>query len=1144
MRLRLAALAVLLVPTVWGQSFTGGILGTVRDASGSAVPQAAVVVTNTGTNARTEIRSDASGNYIAPLLPPGAYSVEASAPGFKRFHQSGIVVQVQQQARVDILLTLGEVTESVTVTADAAVLETTTSSIGAVVDNRRIVNLPLNTRNVYALVFLTPGVSGTVGNNYGDMRYSVNGARARMLDTLIDGVSASHATVTGFSGISVFPSVDAVEEFKVMGANYPAEFGRSLGSVLNVVFKSGTNVLHGSAYEFLRNSRLDSNSFFANRDNRPLGSFKRSQFGATATGPLQTDKTFFMGAYEGLRELRASPNTFTVPTTLQRAGDFSQTLAANRGLITIYDPFTTGPNPAGSGFIREAFRGNVVPATRFDPVAVNALKYYPLPNVAGNTVTNANNYSNTGSRSINLDQWDARVDRVIGNRQRFFTRFSWREVEDVPPVFFPNDITIAEGRIIEGDRVRGAVADYTNTLSPTTILTTRVGFSRTLYVYDNQGLGFLPSSLGLPREIDQVVDRQMFPRIGAGGYVSLGGNDHRWNAFMSTTALANLTHIRGSHTLKFGFEGRLLRVNVREAQSNGTFNFSSAFTQGPNPSQASANAGNSIASLLLGTGSGGSILQNSKNTATQSFYLAGYLQDDWRVTPKLTLNLGLRYDIDTPRTERFNRTNYFDPLVASPLARQVPEFPNLRGGLVFVGIDGRARHQYIWDKNDFAPRAGLAYQLTPKTVLRAGYGHLFGQSHQAAHGTFGSSGYRVDHPWQTSADTITPLNLLRNPYPQGFRPVPGSSLGLLTELGVNIDAVLQNTVTPWTMQWNFNVQRELPSQIQLEVAYVGTRGLQLARNGEGGLNLNQLPPEYLALGSQLNQQVTNPFFGKGGGGIFNLQRTSRAQLLRPFPQFDRLTPLFSSGASSSYHSLQITASKRLSRGLMFEGSHTWAKNIDNGTNHQNSYDIGASRALADIDLAQRFVMSYIYELPFGRGRRFGAQSSRLLEVILGGWQFNGITTFQTGTPISLGANNTAGLFNPLTRPNNLGRSGKLSGPVHQRLNGYFNNRPCPTPAAPNNEGVYCQPAAFTFGNLAPTLPDIRNDGIRNFDLSLFKDFKVLERLTAQFRGEFLNAFNTPRFGGPGTGVTGTTFGVISGQANTPRQVQFGLKLLW
>jgi len=1122
---------LLVVQFAAGQSFTASILGTVKDASGGVVPRATISIVNTGTNARAEAASDAGGYYIAPLLPPGRYRLEAAAPGFKRFVREGIVLQVNEQARIDISLAVGEVAESVTVDADAPLLESTTSTIGKVVDNARIVNMPLNTRNVYGLIFLTPGVAGSVAYNYGEMRYSVNGARPRTMDTLIDGVTANHPTVTGGSGISVFPSVDAIEEFKVMGANYQAEFGHSLGNVLNVVYKSGTNAFHGGVFEFLRNSVLDSNNFFDNRRGRKLASFKRSQFGGTVTGPIRRDQTFFMGNFEGLRQFRFANRTFTTPTALERQGDFARTFAPNGQLVRIFDPFTTRANPAG-GFLRDPLEGNLVPPSRFDPVAANVVKFYPLPNTPGDPITNTNNYSLSGSAALNLDQFDVRIDHHISSQQRFFARYSHRLIQDRPPIYFPKDLAIAEGRINQQDRVRGAVADYTHTLSPTAILTTRLGFSRTLFVYDNQGLGFLPSTLGLPRDIDAAVDRQMFPAFGVSGYTGLGGNDHRWNAFMTYTALANLTKIHGPHTLKFGFEGRLTRVNVWEARDAGSFSFSAGMTQGPNPNQASVTAGNGLASLLLGAGSGGNLIQAWKNVAAQSLYYAGFIQDDWRVAQKLTLNLGLRYDLETPRTERYNRMNYFDPFAVSPLARQTPQFPDLRGGLVFVGVDGRGRSQYPTDINNLAPRAGLAYQLSPRTVIRAGYGHSFGQAAHAAHGTVGPFGFRLENPWVTSLDGITPFNLLRNPFPQGFRSPPGASEGLLTGVGGNIQAVLQDTLNPWAMQWSFSVQRELPSQILLEVAYVGARGLHLTRNTEGGLDLNQVDPRHLALGSQLNQQVDNPFFGRITTGALRNQRIGRNQLLRPYPQFLNAIPLFSSGSSSTYHSLQVTTSKRLSHGLQFEGSYTWAKNLDNADSHQDSYNIRASRSLTSIDLAHRFVIGYVYELPFGRGRRFGSDLPAVFHALFGGWQFNGITLFQTGTPIGIGASNTINLFTQAARANNNGSSGKLSGQVDKRLDGYF------------DRSVFSQPAPFTFGNLGPRLPDIRTDAVRNFDLSLFKEFRPVERLTVQFRSEFFNTFNTPRFSGPDTGATSRTFGVINSQANDPRQIQFGLKLLW
>ncbi len=525
-------------------------------------------------------------------------------------------------------------------------------------------------------------------------------------------------------------------------------------------------------------------------------------------------------------------------------------------------------------------------------------------------------------------------------------------------------------------------------------------------------------------------------------------------------------------------------------------------------------------------------MQNWKNLTTTSFYYAPYFQDDWRITSKLTLNLGVRWDIDTPRTERHDRMNYFDQQALSPLAKLQSQFPDLRGGLVFVAVNGASRHQFPYDKNNIAPRFGLAYQATSKTVVRMGYAHLFGPSPQAAHGNPGKMGFRIDNNWISTVDGITPYNLLRNPYPQGFSQPPGSSQGLLTQAGGSIDAMLQDTVTPWSMQWNVNIQREMPASILLDVAYVGNRGLQLARVGNSGFNLNQVDPRYLSLGSKLNELVDNPFYGIVNSGILASQKVARAQLLRPYPQFGDIIPLYSTGSASTYHSLQISASKRFSHGLQFEGNYAWAKSLDNGQSHQDSTNIRADRALSDIDIAHRFVMSYIYELPFGRGRHFGGNVSGAMNWILGGWQLNGITMFQTGTPLSLSASNTAGLYNVKTRANNNGTSGKLTGSVDSRLSRYFNT------------SVFSQPSPFTFGNVGERLPDIRNDGVRNFDLSLFKEFAPVERLRVQFRAEFLNAFNTPRFGSPNTTVTSSSFGVISSQANSPRQTQFGLKLLW
>lgn len=1114
------------------QTSTGTIVGRVTDPSGSLVPGASVRIINNGTRVARTVTSEIDGAYTALFLPPGSYSVEVTAQGFKKFEQAGIELNVQQQARVDVTLQVGAITESVSVRGDAAVVEATSSSVGKVVDNKRILELPLNSRNVYSLVALTPGVTGSVGNQYNAVSYSVNGARTGTFATLVDGAPADFPTVNGGAGMSVFPSIDAVEEFKVQAQNYAAEFGRSMTSVLNLVYKSGGNDIHGSAYEFLRNSVLDANNYFNNSRGVPLSSFKRNQFGGTVSGPIKRNKTFFLGAYEGLRQRQFRDTLTTVPTDAQRNGDFSQTRANLTQLITVFDPATTRPNPSGSGFIRDPFAGNIIPTGRFDTVARNVLRYYPKSNQPGDPGTLRNNFYNSGAASVETNNADIRIDHNISDTQRLNGRFSYRKSFDGPPQLFPGDLSVAEGRINQSDFGRSAVVEYVKTLSPTAVLTGRLSFARSRFVYDNQGLGFAPSTLGLPKALDAAVDRYMFPAFGVNGQVSLGGNDHRQSGFNNYGAAASYSKILGKHTLKAGWDGRMIRINVWEARAAGSFNFNAAFTQGPNPAAASATAGYGLSSFLLGLGSSGNFYQNWKNVASQSFYHAFYIQDDWRITQKLTLNIGIRYDFDTPRTERFDRMSWFDPTIPSPLANVVP---NLKGGLRFVGADGNDRTQYNGDFNNLAPRLGFAYQVDAKTSIRGGFGQLFGASTLAAQGTVGPYGFRVETPWVATLDNgITPFNTLSNPFPGGFPPVPGASKGALTAVGGLLQAPLATTNTPYTLQYNLTVQRELPGAVLLEAAYVGNRGRQLSRGGEGGFTLNQVDPKYLSLGNQLTELVNNPFFGTAGAsGVLASARITRAQLLRPFPQFDAIQPLFYQGATSDYNALQVTFRKRYAKGMVFESSYTWAKAIDEGTSYQDSYNARASRSVSSVDVPKRLVFSGVYELPIGRGRHFGNGMSRAADLLVGGWQVNGILSIQSGSALGISGRNTSNLFTEAFRVNNNGRSAALSGDAHDRLNRWFDT------------SVFSQPAPYTLGNVSPLISNLRNHYINNLDFSLFKQFTVTERMRLQFRAEAFNAANRVRFSSPNTDVNGgANFGRVTAQSNDPRQLQFGLKLIW
>ncbi|MBI4876319.1 MAG: carboxypeptidase regulatory-like domain-containing protein [Acidobacteria bacterium] len=1140
------ALLVFSVP-IASQTITASLEGVVRDPSGALVPGARVQVVNTATNITTRLETRPDGRFLAPSLPPGSYFVSIEASGFKKVERSGIVLQVNQVARIEIALEVGAVTDTVEITAQAPLLESTSSALGQVVENRSITNLPLNQRNPYALVFLAPGVIGNVGATFNQANISINGGRPGANEILADGIPSSPPLVNPIQGYTVYPSVDSVQEFKVQTNNYSAEFGRSSGGIINLVFKSGTNQLHGSFFEFLRNSKLDSNEFFANSKGLALGSFKRNQFGASGGGPVHIPKlyngrnrTFWLFAYEGLRERSQSNLLATVPTALQRAGDFSQTLNAVGAQIAIYDPVTT--TRSGSGFVRQSFPGNAIPASRIDPVARNVVKYYPLPNLAGDPNTGANNLTLPGTAPTDSNQIDVKGDENINERNRFFVRVSHRNYDLPPPTRFPAELRVAEGGSYQPQISNNAAFDYTYTPRPTLLVDFRYGFGRTLLKFSPLSDGFDPTQLGLPAYIGGNADRLYFPGFSPAGYLALGANSFfRRNAFETHNWSLNNSKVLTGHLLKFGFEARLVRVNNTEASSAvGAFNFGRNFTQGPDPNRATTTAGDGMASFLVGVGDG-TLTKCFKCVSTQSTYWGWYFSDDWKATGTLTLNLGIRYELEIPRHERYNRVNVFNPDVPSPLAGPAG-LPNLKGGLEFAGVEGRSSQQFPADRNNFAPRFGFAYQAQKNTVLRAGFGIFYAPSLRAAGGTVGNFGYRSDTTYVGSQDGVTPTDYLRNPFPDGFTPQVGSSQGLLTAAGSSISASLKgDNVVPYSENWSFNIQQQLRGNLLVELGYVGTHALHITDTGEGTANLNQLRPEQLTLGSQLQQQVKNRFYGLITGGSLATATVPQSFLLRPFPQFTTVNPLYKTGGSSIYHSLQLKVEKRFSSGFNVLLSYTDGKllddfsiisNVGRNANIQNIYDRRSEWSISANDVSQRLVASFVYELPFGRGHAVGSEWSRPLNALLGGWQTNGILTLQTGQPLALSTQNTSNAGGNVLRPNSTGKSARLDGPTGDRLNRYFDTT------------VFTQPAPFTFGNTARTLPDVRGPGARNLDFSLFKNFALTEKIALQFRAESFNLSNTPVFGFPNQGLNNVSFGRISGTASDPRQIQFGLKLLY
>ncbi|MGD9904306.1 MAG: carboxypeptidase regulatory-like domain-containing protein [Vicinamibacterales bacterium] len=1117
-------------PGAAAQTAAAVVEGVSTDPQGLPVPDVDIAVTRLDTNERRLVRTGPAGQYRVGGLAPGRYRLEAVRAGFRRFVREPIELEIGQHARVDAPLAVGTVTDAVAVSTPLSRLNQT-SSLGRVVDNQRLAALPLDTRNTYALVTLTPGVVGEIGQAHNRVNYSVNGARAGLMDTLIDGAPASFPTVNGFHGVAIFPSVDAVQEFRLEAGNYGAEFGRSLGSVLNLAYKSGSNAFHGVAHERYRNARFDRRTYFNRREGGGRPAFSRHQFGGVAGGPVVRDRVFVMAVFEGLRERSFSERLTTVPTALERVGDFSRTRAVNGQPVVVYDPDTTRPNPSGSGYVRSPFPGNRVPVARLDPVALNVMQFWPQPNRDGDPVSGRNNFYASGFGRVSTSNVDVRADGRLGAGRHGFLRYSQRRWLDAPASLFPGATAVAEGRIHQRDRGHQVVAEVADASRAGTAVDVRVGFARTHFLFENQSLGFAPSSLGLPASIDAEVDRLLFPAFAVTDVSPLGGSDHRDSNFNTASLAASVAHDVGRHALKGGYEGRLFRVNVWEARAAGSFSFSRLFTQGPNPLASTAVGGHGFASFLLGAGSNGSVIRNWKDVATQSVYHAWYLQDDWRVTDRLTLNLGLRYDLDTPRTEAEDRLSWFDPEAPSPLAGLVPGYPDLRGGLRFVGVDGNSRTQYRGDWNNLAPRLGGAFRLSARTVVSAALGRFFGPGPFAAQGTVGPAGWRVETPWVYTLDGLTPFHRLRDPYPDGFPPVPGSSEGLLTGLGARVEAPLRGARTPNAWQWHVTLQRELPWNLILEAGYVGTRGRDLSLGGESGYTLNQLDPAYQALGPALNELVPNPFSGYVTTGALAEPTVRRGQLLRPFPQFGDVIALFASGARSRYDALQVSASRRLAGGLSFDASVVWSKSTDWGQSYQNAYDLAAADGLSSVHVPYRVVASAVYQVPGPGGAATGG-AGRMARALVAGWQLGAIWTLQAGPTLAVTGPNASGTFGQVTRANWTGVDVSLGGDDESRLTRWFDT------------AQFSPAATFTFGNAPERIPGLRADRLHNLDVALSKDLPAVSGVRPQLRLEVFNLFDDVQFGPPDTRVNSGTFGQVTSQANLPRRIQLGVRAVW
>jgi len=1148
-KLFLFSTALTIISNVAAQIITASLMGTIHDPSGAIVPNASVVARNIATQLETRTVADNAGRFVLPSLQPGAYQIDVNAQGFRELEQVGVVLGVGQVAELDLSLELGDRASVVEINGQAPLLDTNDSALGQIVSNRSIVNLPLNQRNSWSLIFLTPGTVGSVGFDFNNVNISVNGGRPGDTELMTDGIPSSTPIGNPIQGYTVFPSVDGVQEFKVEATNFSAEFGHTSGGVVNLLFKSGTNALHGTAYTFVRNSALDSNSFFSNAAGVALPSFKRYQYGGSVGGPVVLphlyngkNKTFFFADYEGLWQTSASNLLTTVPTLPERNGDFSALRTPTGAPVTIYDPTTTVPS--GTGFVRQPFAGNQIPMTSWDTVAKNVLSYFPLPNQPG-TIAGANNLFLTGSTLVTSQAFDTKVDENVNDSNRFFIRVSRRIVDDALPRYNYADpkLSLAQSGLAVHEVYNNAAADYTLILSPTFLLDLRAGVGRTFVNDAPSSLGFNPVTLGFPSNYDQGLPELAFPVFQVSGFLTLGNTGNTGViAFETYSASANLTKVLSRHIWKAGFDTWLIFNNADvNTAMDGSFAFTSSLTQGPNPNVASSTAGSSLASFLMGTGTG-SLIRNNKNIAAKSPYYFWYFQDDWRFTQRLTLNTGLRYNLDIPYTERYDRVNLFDPGAPSPLAGPAG-LPGLKGGLVFLGTDGLGRRAFPTDANGWDPRFGFAFRIAKATVLRAGYAIFHLPALSEASGNVGTIGYSSSTQFISAPNGVVPVNYLSNPFPTGLAPTSGNSQGLLTGIGTPITAQLRgDNKVPYMQNWHFDVQQQFLGGVVADAAYVSTRGVDLNKGGAGDFNLNQLTPTQLAVGTQLQKQVPNPFYGHIATGVLAAPTVPFSNLLAPFPQFTSVGLYYPIGASSHYDAFQLKIERRFSTGLTFLLSYTGSKLIDDYSNIaivgatagiQNIYDLKGERSVSPNDVSRSLVFSSVYVLPFGKGKRLGNNWNRLMGGVFGGWQVNGVLTLATGQPLALTTQqNTSDSGSTTLRPNNDGQNALLSGSIVNRLNEYFNT------------SVFSQPAPFTFGNTGRTLPNVRSPAVKNLDFSLFKNVRVVERFSLQLRAEAFNLANRVQFAAPGTIFGTAQFGVISAQANTPRQIQIAAKLLF
>jgi len=1113
------------------QDVRATLAGQVSDPSGAAVPGARIIATNVERNTTHEAVSNEAGRYIIGFLLPGNYSLVVEATGFKKFVRENIVLSVASKVGVDVQLQVGSVNESVTVTAESPLLESETASRGQLVTSHEIANLPNNGRNVWQLVWAAPGVI-KASTYWGSMEnYAlgnasnavINGGKQKENETLMDGTTDTLAN----RDVNLQPPLESVQEMKVHTNTYDAAFGRTGGGVITITTKAGTNGFHGALYEFNKTDALGANPWVLNFFAQPKPHFINNTFGFEVDGPIYIpkildgrNKLFFMVSYEGLRERSSGGDSALVPTDAMRRGDLSGVP------VTVYDPLTT--RTVGGQLVRDAFPRNDL-SRRISPVAPKVLEFVPQPNFQGGA--GEDNYAAFLGAKNGYNEFLTRLDYRVNAKNNIYIRHGRLPYQEFDDILFGGSSPAEPST--ENPLHRNFYnwsADWTSTLSPRSVLNLRAGLARYVNTGGNpHAAAFDPRQLGFAEALVGQFRFLHYPRFDLGRYTPIGStsvvNKTVNDAY---TYQANLNHQRGRHQLKGGAEFRIYNQNrITPGLSSGRYTFNKSFTQ-RDPLRADATSGDEFASFLLGYPAGGSVDLNI-DPAYKHRYWALFFQDDWKVTSRLSLNFGLRWDYEQPTYERYNRMIRgfaFDAPAA--IANQVSGL-TLKGGLLYAGSDGEQRLSFVPDHNNFQPRVGVAYRLTDRWVLRGGYG----LSYLGAHDSQPNNGFSSPTTLIASNDGgLTPRANLVNAYPEGLLQPQGSSQGLASFLGLGLNFGYLNRPLPYSHQFSFGFQREMRGGWLVEASYSGNESRRLPV----AANVNVLPVSELGKpDAYYTERLPNPMrnliplnSAKNGATI------PRQDLLLPYPHFGGLTVTNIPIGRVHYHSMQTKVQKRYSHGMTLLVAYTIGKNLEevNFLNNQdfNRADPDSSRLekrLTQFDAPQKLASIVTYELPFGRNKRFGASAGPVANKLISGWQINSQLTFQSGFPAD----------HP-NAPELEARSAKLPA---EKINLYNAWDKTLYPLRPPN-------LTFNLRTFPTRFPDVRLYPLKNVDFSLAKHTALTERVTFEFRAEFLNGFNHPwfsRLDGNATDVTRATFGWYRRQeGNQMRLIALVGKLVW